>query len=178
MPHVAVPPALPGIQGLLVGYPGSGAVLSTLAQTLLRGDSPLSVPDRELIAAWVSSRNQCAFCTGSHAAAARHTGPEIAARVDAVLANGPEAAGDPRLTALLHVAAEVAAAVAPVSDTAIQAARDAGADDRMIHDTVLIAAAFCMYNRYVDGLATVAPPAPEAYDGMGAMLAQQGYVRG
>ena len=59
----------------------------------------------------------------------------------------------------------------------IQKAKEAGASDREIHDTVLIAAAFCMYNRYVDGLATVAPQELEAYDEMGAVMAEEGYTR-
>ena len=55
-------------------------------------------------------------------------------------------------------------------------ARDQGATDVEIHDAVLIAAAFCMYNRYVDGLATFTPTDPAAYDGMGRRLASEGYV--
>jgi hypothetical protein len=59
----------------------------------------------------------------------------------------------------------------------VQAARAHGATDADIHDTVLIAAAFCMFNRYVDGLAAWTPDDPAAYDRMGAMLAAEGYVR-
>jgi hypothetical protein len=51
-----------------------------------------------------------------------------------------------------------------------------GATDLEIHDTVLIAAAFCMYNRYVDGLATSAPRDPEFYIATGARLAEEGYA--
>ena len=58
----------------------------------------------------------------------------------------------------------------------VERARSEGADDKAIHDTVLIAAAFCMFNRYVDGLGTFAPPMREAYAGMGARLVQQGYA--
>ena len=57
-------------------------------------------------------------------------------------------------------------------------ARAAGGDDKAIHDTVLIAAAFCMYNRYVDGLATLTPTDPADYERMGAALARSGYGRG
>ncbi len=59
----------------------------------------------------------------------------------------------------------------------IARAREQGATDKEIHDTVLIAAAFCMYNRYVDGLATSQPADPGAYREMGKMLAHEGYVR-
>lgn len=176
MAHVPVPEGLPGIAGLLAGYPQTGGPLSTLAQTLLRGPSPLSVADRELIAAWVSSRNQCRFCTGSHAAAARHVDPAQAARVDAVLAHGPDAVDDARLAALLRIAGVVAQDARQVDRVLVDAARAAGADPQAIHDTVLIAAAFCMVNRYVDGLGTDAPADPAAYDRMGAQLASQGYL--
>jgi hypothetical protein len=46
-----------------------------------------------------------------------------------------------------------------------------------IHGTVLIAAAFCMYNRYVDGLAMLTPTNPQAYDEIGQRIAREGYVR-
>ena len=58
----------------------------------------------------------------------------------------------------------------------IESARREGATDLEIHDTVLIAAAFSMYNRYVDGLATWAPEDPAAYRESGARLAREGYV--
>jgi hypothetical protein len=56
-------------------------------------------------------------------------------------------------------------------------ARKLGATDREIHDTVLIAAAFCMFNRYVDGLGTWQPIDPQAYREMGQRMARVGYVR-
>ncbi len=58
----------------------------------------------------------------------------------------------------------------------ITAARQTGATDKEIHDTVLIAAAFCMFNRYMDGLATWAPQPNEAYAGLGKALAEKGYA--
>jgi hypothetical protein len=54
-------------------------------------------------------------------------------------------------------------------------ARRAGADDRAIHDTVLITAMFCMFNRYVDGLATWTPQDPSVYEEIGARIAALGY---
>ena len=59
----------------------------------------------------------------------------------------------------------------------IARARAEGATDVEIHDTVLIAAAFCMFNRYVDGLATLTPADPAAYDDMGRRMAEHGYVQ-
>jgi hypothetical protein len=64
-----------------------------------------------------------------------------------------------------------------VTEADVEAARREGATDREIHDTVLIAAAFSMFNRYVDGLATWAPTDAESYDEMGRRMAEQGYAR-
>jgi hypothetical protein len=63
-----------------------------------------------------------------------------------------------------------------VTGEQIERARSQGATDKEIHDTVLIASAFCMYNRYVDGLATWAPTDAEMYRENGKRLADHGYV--
>ena len=63
-----------------------------------------------------------------------------------------------------------------VTDAAVAAARAQGAIDREIHDTVLIAAAFCMFNRYVDGLATIAPDDPALYAAGAQRLIKDGYL--
>lgn len=178
MPHISLPPAVPGIRALLGAFPQTGAALSALAETLLRGPSPLTPAERELIAAHVSHGNACTFCTNSHAATARVLHGGGAALVDDVLRDGRSAAGSAKLQALLAIADKVRADGRTVTTADIEAAKAAGADDRMIHDTVLIAAAFCMYNRYVDGLATEAPTDPRAYAAMGEHLAKHGYVRG
>jgi alkylhydroperoxidase/carboxymuconolactone decarboxylase family protein YurZ len=83
----------------------------------------------------------------------------------------------PKLKTLLAIAAKVQAGGKQVTAEDVARARAAGATDLEIHDTVLIAAAFCMYNRYVDGLATLTPTDPDVYDRMGQRMAQQGYVR-
>jgi uncharacterized peroxidase-related enzyme len=172
MAHVAVTPQ-PGIVGLLQHYPQTGRPLSDLAEALLRGPSPLSPAERELIATYTSTLNRCAFCAGSHGAAARRMAdaPET---VDAVLADPATAPVGGRMRALLAIAARVQGGGRAVSDGDVAAARAEGASDREIHDTVLIAAAFCMYNRYVDGLATSVPA--DGYDAIGEHLAARGYL--
>ena len=157
MPHIRVPEGLPGIVGLLAFKPTTGARLADLMHQLLRGDSPLSPTERELIAAYVSTLNSCEFCARAHASAAHHLDhagrPATASR-----SSGPGADGvDPRLRALLRLAAAVVPGGSFVTADDVAAARAAGCGDEEIHDTVLLAAAFCMVNRYVDGLATVAP---------------------
>jgi uncharacterized peroxidase-related enzyme len=175
MAHITLPLNLFGIVGPLAQYPATGRILSTLTETLLRGPSPLTPAERELIAAFVSFGNECEFCAGSHAAAARALVGTRSSMVDDVLANG-DAHVEARLAALLAIADKVRVDGRTVTPADVSAARDAGADDQAIHDTVLIAAAFCMFNRYVDGLATSVPPDPAMYNEMGANLAENGYL--
>ncbi|MEV4943993.1 carboxymuconolactone decarboxylase family protein [Streptomyces zaomyceticus] len=176
MPHIEITHDLPGISGLFAQRPDTAGVLSDLAETLLRsGPSPLSRGERELIAAYVSHLNCTAFCAGSHsafAAAQLEGGAELVA---SVLADPDTAAITPLLRSLLKVAAQVQAKAAPVSDEAIVAARAEGATDTHIHDTVLIAAAFAMFNRYVNGLATEVPSDPAFYGIAAELIVQHGY---
>lgn len=176
MPHIPVPEQLPGIRGLLAFRPETGRSLSQLADALLVGDSPLSRGERETIAAFVSRRNECAFCMDSHAAAARHLLGDEHATVDAVLADPATATVSAKLKALLAIAGKVQRGGRIVTDDDVAAARAEGATDRDIHDTVLIAAAFSMFNRYVDGLATLRPTDPAAYVEMGKRMAEYGYA--
>jgi uncharacterized peroxidase-related enzyme len=175
VPHINLPD-LPGIVGLLVTYPQTAGPLNGLADALLRGPSPLTPAERETIAAYVSARNECAFCARTHGAVARHLHGEHAPAVDAVLEQGDRADVRPAMQALLVIAEKVRVDGRSVSSADIDQARAAGADDKAIHDTVLIAAAFCMFNRYVDGLATLTPEAPESYARHARHLAEGGYL--
>jgi AhpD family alkylhydroperoxidase len=103
--------------------------------------------------------------------------PADAGTVDAVIADGERAAVGPKLQALLAIAEKVRVDGRSVSATDIARAREAGADDKAIHDTVLISAAFCMFNRYVDGLATLTPDRPEVYAQHAKILAEGGYLQ-
>jgi uncharacterized peroxidase-related enzyme len=175
MPHIDLSNDLPGIVGLLAYRPETARPLSALAETLLRADNSLTRGERESIAAYVSSLNECRFCDGSHSAfAARQLdgGYDV---VDSIKRNPLEAPVSPRMRALLKIAAAVQRSGRDVTEADVEAARAAGASDTEIHDTVLIAAAFCMYNRYVDGLATWAPDAREAYDEMAEAIVTGGY---
>jgi uncharacterized peroxidase-related enzyme len=176
MPHIPLPES-PGIISLLMHFPETGQHLRALTEALLRGPSSLTAAERELIAAHVSSLNDCTFCMRSHAAAARHLyGDGEREIVDQVRADVQTAPLSQKLRALLEIATQVTRSGRNVSPEDIQCARDAGADDRAIHDTVLIAAAFCMFNRYVDGLATWTPEDERMYDLMGERLARHGYL--
>ncbi|GIH75116.1 carboxymuconolactone decarboxylase family protein [Planobispora longispora] len=176
MPHITLGSDEPGIRGLFRYRPETAGPLNELAEVLLRGDSTLSRGERELIAAYVSGLNQCRFCCSSHSAFAAAQLPEGAALVEEVCAD-PSAAPIPaKLRALLAIAAAVQQSGRNVTGEHVAAARAAGATDREIHDTVLIAAAFCMYNRYVDGLATVAPDDPAAYARAAEQIVAVGYT--
>jgi uncharacterized peroxidase-related enzyme len=176
MAYINVPEGVPGIRSLVLFRPETGQPLYELAQVLLRGPSPLTPAERELIAAYVSSRNKCQFCTNSHAAAARCLYGEEEAVVDQTLQDPEKAALTGKMRALLNIAGKVQILGKEVTEPDISLARQEGADDREIHDTVLIAAAFSMFNRYVDGLASWTPTDPAAYKEMGQRMAEKGYV--
>jgi uncharacterized peroxidase-related enzyme len=176
MPHINLPDGLPGITAGFAFRPETASPMSELAEVLLRGPSTLTSGEREMIATFVSTRNDCYFCQTSHRAAAAHHLEGNYELVDAVRWDYENAPVTPKLKTLLTIAGKVQQGGKNVSEEDIAAAREAGATDPELHDTVLIAAAFCMYNRYVDGLATWTPTEPDLYDQMGARMANQGYT--
>jgi uncharacterized peroxidase-related enzyme len=175
MPHIALSEGLPGILGPMHFRPETAGPLNDLAEVLLRGPSSLSRGERELIASFVSSRNDCNFCCASHSAFAANQLEGGYAVVDAVKRDPDSAPISPKLRALLAVAGQVQKGGRSVTPAAVEAARRLGATDVEIHDTVLIAAAFCMYNRYVDGLATWAPEGRDAYETVADVIVNHGY---
>ena len=176
MARVPVPAEIPGIAAFFKFRPETGLPLCQLAEALLRGPSPLSSGERELIAAVVSTGNQCIFCARSHgAAASAHLGDE--AMVQKACADPSSAAVSEKMKSLLALALKVREGGRAVSDVDVAQARAAGANDIEIHDAVLIAAAFCMFNRYVDALQALTPDDPAVYREMGKAMAFQGYLR-
>jgi uncharacterized peroxidase-related enzyme len=167
---------LPGIVGLLDFRPETALPLSELAEVLLRGNSTLTSGEREIIASSVSHWNDCHFCHTSHGASAvAHLKTDLSL-IDDIKAGLKRTEITPKLRALLNIAQKVQESGKNVREEDIRRARKEGATDIEIHDTVLIAAAFCMFNRYVDGLGTWAPEPNAAYKEMGEMLAHQGYL--
>ena len=175
-PHIPVPEHLPGITGLLEYRLETGKPIRELTQILLRGPSTLSEADRELIATVVSYGNRCRFCTAAHTAAVVLLMGE-AETVEAVKRDLETAPVSKKLRALLRIASRVQEGGRGVSDADVAAAREHGATDLEIHDTVLIAALFGLYNRYVDGLATVTPEEPVFYERLADRIVNRGYVR-
>lgn len=176
MAHVAVPEGVPGIRSLVMFRPETGKHLYDLAQVLLRDASPLTPAERELIATHVSARNNCVFCMSSHAAAARELFEDKREVVDCVIHGQSTPLLSEKMKALLNIAGKVQVNGKNVTDADVAEARKHGADDREIHDTVLIAATFSMFNRYVDGLASLTPTDPKEYEPMGKRMATLGYV--
>jgi uncharacterized peroxidase-related enzyme len=176
MPHINLPEGLPGITAGFAFRPETAPPMLELAEVLLRGPSALTSGEREMIATFVSTRNDCYFCQTSHRAAAAHHLQGNYDLVDAVRWDYQNAPVSPRLKALLAIAGKVQQGGKNVTAEDVAAAREAGATDLELHDTVLIAAAFCMYNSYVDGLATWTPTEPDLYHQMGARMANQGYT--
>jgi uncharacterized peroxidase-related enzyme len=177
MSHIALPEGLPGITAGFAFRPETAKPLRELAEVLLRGPNSLTSGEREMIATFVSSRNDCHFCQASHRAAAAHHLEGNYGLVDAVRDNYQAAPVSPKLKTLLTIAGKVQEGGKNVTTADVDRARTEGATDQEIHDAVLIAAAFSMFNRYVDGLATLTPNDPDAYDQMGQRMAKQGYVQ-
>lgn len=175
MPHIALGNDLPGIRSLLIYQPETGRLISEMAEILLRGPNSLERWERELIATHVSTLNECEFCATSHAAftAAQLPG---GLELQAIRADPAEAPISDKLKALLDIAAAVQRSGRQVTPELVDRARAAEATDREIHDAVLIAAAFCMVNRYVDGLATTIPDDPQSYASGAEVIVARGYL--
>ncbi|MET7422804.1 carboxymuconolactone decarboxylase family protein [Dactylosporangium sp. NPDC005555] len=165
----------PGITGPMRFRPETAKPLNDLAEVLLRAPNSLPSGERELIAAYVSGRNDCNFCCSSHSAFAAVQLEEGYALVDQVRADLDTAPVPAKLRALLRIAGAVQISGREVTTELIEAARAEGATDVEIHDTVLIAAAFCMFNRYVDGLGTFAPEGRDAYAESARRVVELGY---
>jgi uncharacterized peroxidase-related enzyme len=179
MPHIALPENMPGITAGFAFRPETAKPMRELAHILLHtsGNAGFSSGDRELVATFVSSRNTCYFCQTSHGAAASHLKGGARNLVDAVCENYKVAAISEKLKSLLAIAEQVQIDGKRVTAKLVDQARQHGATDLDIHDTILIAAAFCMYNRYVDGLQTVQPRNEAMYSEMGKHMAEEGYCR-
>lgn len=176
MPHIALPESLPGIRSAMAFRPETARPLNDLVEVLLRAPNSLSPGERELIATYVSYLNDCHYCQSIHGAiaAAHLDGDEELVR--RIKADFRHADISEKLKALLVIAGKVQRGGKHVTAEDVAYARSLGATDVEIHDTVLIAAAFCMYNRYVDGLATVQPHDEAMYRERGKMVARDGYV--
>lgn len=168
---------LPGIRGPMAFRPETAKPLNELAEILLRDDNnTLTRGERELIGAYVSSLNDCSFCQNVHGALAQHYMQCDMQFIDDIKKDFQSTGISEKMKALLAIAGSVQKGGKQVTSEQIEKAKSLGATDREIHDTVLIAAAFCMFNRYVDGLATWAPADKQFYINRAPMRAAEGYL--
>ncbi|HTL10778.1 MAG TPA: peroxidase-related enzyme [Chitinophagaceae bacterium] len=175
MPFIQVDEHLRGIRALLAFSPATAAPMGLLTNLLLRSNEGLTMAERELIATHVSYLNNCFYCHQSHGAIAAcylNGREELVEQVKTDYAN---AAVSAKLKALLSIAASVQKGGKHVQQQQVDTAKAAGATDKDIHDTVLIAAAFCMFNRYVDGLAATTPEDLSTYPPRAKQVAAHGY---
>lgn len=176
MAYIDLQSQLPGVTGLLEYRRDTGLLLRELTQILLRGPSTLTEAERETIAMVVSHGNACVYCTTSHAAAAdayyeEHETTRL------ILNDITSAPVSEKMKSLLALALYVRESGKLVTQELVDHARSCGASDLEIHDTIMIAALFCFYNRYVDGLGTYAPDDPQYYTSMALRLKANGYFR-
>src|SRR5271168_1996877 len=184
MPHIALPEGLTGIRAAMAFRPETAKPLNDLVEILLHQPNTLTAGERELIATYVSSQNDCYYCQTIHGAiaSANLSNEGALAEKDSedlvakVKRDFQHAAISDKLKALLVIAGQVQKGGKNVTAEAVETARSLGATDLEIHDTVLIAAAFCMYNRYVDGLGTWQPEDEAMYRERGKRIAREGYV--
>jgi uncharacterized peroxidase-related enzyme len=175
MPHIIVDDSLPGIRALMAFSPETATPMGELANLLLRSNEGLSMADRELIAARVSYLNDCFYCQESHGAIAvcyLNGNNELVEQVKKDYLNADIT---DKLKALLTIAGSVQKGGRNVTTEQIEKAKNLGASDKDIHDTVLIAAMFCMFNRYVDGLAANTPADLSSYPLRAKQVAEKGY---
>jgi uncharacterized peroxidase-related enzyme len=176
MAHINLPEGFPGIRGPMMFRPETAKPMNELVDVLLRGPHTLTQAERELIATHVSARNDCFYCQTIHGAIAAHHLGGNEELVQQVKFDFEHADISEKLKALLAIAGKVQLGGKHVTSADVDRARKLGATDLEIHDTVLIAAFFCLCNRYVDGLATWTPEDPDFYRQRAALVAQNGYV--
>jgi uncharacterized peroxidase-related enzyme len=184
-PIVGGLPEVPGILTALTLTPALGVHLRGLADELLVDDfagATITRHQREMLATAVSAANDCFYCMDSHGAFAsalleRNDAADQLPLVDAIKIGSSEGF-DPKMQALLHIARTVRREPRELTATDVQAALDAGASDQDVQLAVLIASAFSMYNRIVEGFRARTPPTPEVYRERAGQIAEHGYSDG
>ena len=176
MAHINLPEGLPGIRGPMAFRPETSKHLNELAEVLLRSENSLTRGERELIATYVSSLNDCFFCQNAHGGIAQYYLECDMSTIDKLKDDYQSSSLSNKMKALLGIAGSVQKGGKNVTEVQIAKAKAVGATDLEIHDTVLIAAAFCMFNRYVDGLGTWAPQDRDSYVQRGKQRAEEGYA--
>lgn len=175
MPHINVDENLPGIRALLAFSPETATPMGKLANLMLRTNEGLSMAEREMIGAYVSYLNDCFYCEQSHSAIVTCYLNDDHKLINQLKKDYEHADISDKMKALLSIAGSVQKGGKYVTEEQIEKAKELGATDRDIHDTVLIAALFCMFNRYVDGLAANTPTDLSTYMLREKQIMEHGY---
>ncbi|HRE67659.1 MAG TPA: peroxidase-related enzyme [Cyclobacteriaceae bacterium] len=175
-PYISIPEGLPGIRGPLSLRPEVAKPLSALAEVVMRADHSLTRGERELIAGYVSYLNNCHFCDMAHSSVAQYYLQCSFDFISTVKSDFNKAEISDKLKTFLAIAGSVVKGGKHVTTEQVEKAKALGATDLEIHDVVLIAAMFCMFNRYTDGLNTWAPADPEFYKARAPQVARDGYT--
>ncbi len=175
MAHIDVDPNLPGIRQLMAFSPETATPMGKLANLMLRTNEGITMPEREMIATYVSYLNDCLYCQQSHGAIVTCYLNDHHKLISQVTQDCQHADISDKMKALLSIAGSVQKGGKHVTAEQIEKAKQEGATDRDIHDTVLIAAMFCMFNRYVDGLASNTPTDLSSYPLRAKQIAEHGY---
>jgi len=177
MAYINVSEELNGIRSLMAFRPETAKYINQLAEILLRSDdNSLTRGERELIGTYVSYLNDCFFCQNAHGALVQHYLQCDVKFIDDIKAHYDTMPLSDKLKSLLSIAESVTKGGTFVTPLQIEKAKKCGASDKEIHDTVLIAAFFCLCNRYVDGLGTTANLDRQYYINRGKMRAEEGYI--
>ncbi|MDR6845211.1 peroxidase-related enzyme [Flavobacterium granuli] len=175
MAYISLDETKRGMNSLLAFRPEIAQPLTTLMQILMRNNVGLSMGERELIAAFVSSLNDCYICGSIHAEVAQCLLNADITLIQKVKDDYQKAPISNKMKTLLTLAKSVQEGGKNVTEEQVAIAKNSGSTDMEIHDTVLIASLFCMFNRYVDGLGLESNDTMETFRERGIKIAQQGY---
>ena len=181
-PIVGGLPDVPGIVTALQLTPALGIHLRGLADELLVDDfkgATITRPQREMLACAVSAANDCFYCMDSHGAFAtalleRSGAGEMVPLIDTIK-QGSSDGFDEKMRCLLHIARTVRGDARDLTARDVAAAHSAGASEADVQLAILIASAFSMYNRIVEGFRAKTPPTAEAYRARAQEIAAHGY---
>jgi uncharacterized peroxidase-related enzyme len=173
LPYLPSLPENAALIDVFRAYPDTAGPLLDYHEALLRGPSPLSVLERELIAAYVSGLNSCHYCHGVHAATARAFGVDEDALI-ALLDDVDGAPIDERMKPLLRYVAKLTLTPSRMTESDAASVFRAGWDEKALHDAVSVCALFNFMNRLVEGLGIQATP--EYFADSARRLAGGGYA--
>lgn len=147
-------PDNPHLSDVFKKYPKNVLPLLEFHDLLLRGESPFTIAERELIAAYVSGLNSCNFCFGAHTRISKEFGIEeelILSILDDI--NSSEI--DNKFKPILLYVKKLTLTPNKISPADVEAVSNAGWSDRAIHDAVSVCALFNFMNRFVEGMGVV-----------------------